>query len=258
VHRAPPPVAVTAGQADLEPEARRLAERLALPWVPPDSDEFSLRLSLNSGGLELRLLGDPCLGGAVRCDFLAPSPGAIRHPLLHAVGLRGALSPAVLDLTAGLGRDAFRLAAAGCPVTLVERHPLVAALLADGMARAAADPRTEAIIRRMTLLTHDSRELCALGITPSPDIVLLDPMFPIRGKTARVKKDLQLLQRLLGAEDDGGSLLLPAIRLARRRVVVKRPRLAPFLAGLRPSFSQTGRTARYDIYLARYQKTGNR
>jgi 16S rRNA (guanine1516-N2)-methyltransferase len=46
----------------------------------------------------------------------------------------------VIDGTAGLGKDAFVLAGLGCKVTLVERHPVVVALLADGLARAWQDP----------------------------------------------------------------------------------------------------------------------
>jgi 16S rRNA (guanine1516-N2)-methyltransferase len=45
----------------------------------------------------------------------------------------------VLDATAGLGKDAFVLASLGCQMTLIERQPLIAALLEDGLARARAD-----------------------------------------------------------------------------------------------------------------------
>ncbi|TMP13498.1 class I SAM-dependent methyltransferase, partial [Pseudoalteromonas ruthenica] len=48
-------------------------------------------------------------------------------------------TPVVLDATAGLGRDGFVLASLGCKVILHERHPVVAALLYDGLKRAYDD-----------------------------------------------------------------------------------------------------------------------
>ncbi|OQX17873.1 MAG: hypothetical protein BWK76_09210 [Desulfobulbaceae bacterium A2] len=247
-------IAVSVTVAARREEAHALAAALGLSLVDFAAALPPLRLCLSPTGLELRVLDDPCLGGAVRSDF---SPSAIRaggsprHPLLHAVGRLGRETPLILDLTAGLGRDAFRLAAAGCRVTLLERHPVVAALLADGIARAAAEPLTAPVAARMTLLPIDARDLPRDGSPgcPPAEIVLLDPMFPTRNKSARVKKELQVLQRLLGDEGDGDELLALALQHARRRVVVKRPRLAPYLAGHKPSFSLSGRTTRYDIYL---------
>ncbi|MEX2372418.1 MAG: class I SAM-dependent methyltransferase, partial [Dehalococcoidia bacterium] len=92
-----------------------------------------------------------------------------------------------------------------------------------------------------------------------PDVVLVDPMFPDRRKAARAKKEMQLLQRLLGDDDldaraveaDTEDLLRAAIECARRRVVVKRPAHAPPVGGRRPDAQVPGRAARYDIYLAR-------
>jgi len=246
-------IAVSAAGAGLRAQANTLAVALGLPLVDITTPLPPLRLCLSPAGLDLRVLDDPCLGGAVRCDFSSlggASAGGPRHPLLRAVGRLGPAS-LVLDLTAGLGRDSCRLAAAGCRVILLERHPVVAALLTDGLSRAAADPLTAVGAARMTLLTVDAHDLLTApnDACPAAEVILLDPMFPTRSKTARVKKELQVLQRLLGDEGNGETLLPLALRCARRRVVVKRPRSAPFLAGATPSFSQTGRSTRYDIYL---------
>ncbi|WP_192844273.1 class I SAM-dependent methyltransferase, partial [Rodentibacter caecimuris] len=81
--------------------------------------------------LELRKLDEPKLG-AVYVDFVG---GAMAHrrkfgggrgeAVAKAVGIKGNELPTVIDATAGLGRDAFVLAAIGCQVRLVERHPVV-------------------------------------------------------------------------------------------------------------------------------------
>ena len=53
--------------------------------------------------------------------------------IAKAVGLKTGVKPRVLDATAGLGGDAFVLAGLGCDMLMMERHPVVAALLQDGI-----------------------------------------------------------------------------------------------------------------------------
>jgi len=53
----------------------------------------------------------------------------------------------------------------------------------------------------------------------------------------------------VGDDIDAAALLAAALECAGKRVVVKRPRLAPVIAGLPPSFSQAGKSSRFDIYL---------
>jgi 16S rRNA (guanine1516-N2)-methyltransferase len=81
------------------------------------------------------------------------------------------------------------------------------------------------------------------------DVVYLDPMFPARQKSARVKKDLQILQLLTTDQSPPNHLLSAALAAAARRVVVKRPRRAPCLTECSPSHCLTGKTIRFDVYL---------
>ncbi|HZL99700.1 MAG TPA: class I SAM-dependent methyltransferase, partial [Planctomycetota bacterium] len=158
----------------------------------------------------------------------------------------------LVDATAGLGRDAFRLASLGVRVTAIERSPVVAALLADGLRRAVAGPATAAAAaRRLELLGGDSREL--LRRLPPPDVVLVDPMYPASRKAAAPGKELALLRRLLGADADSGELLAAARDVALRRVVVKRRAHDPPLDGIRPDLSVSGRSTRFDVYLAAHR-----
>lgn len=171
--------------------------------------------------------------------------------LLRAVGFKRAPCR-IVDATAGLGRDAFLLASAGCDVTAVERSAVLAALVRDGLRRAS--DAGEAAAGRLTLVCADARAfLGALPEADRPDAVYLDPMFPPRRKSALVKKDMRLV-RLLAGEESGESaeasvveLLMLARSVARSRVTVKRPRVAPPIAG-EPAYSYTGTTVRYDVY----------
>lgn len=160
-----------------------------------------------------------------------------------------------LDATAGLGEDSLLLAAAGFQVELYEADPVIAALLRDSLDRAAAVPELADIARRMHLHEEDSisamKRLADMrGSAPdaAPDVILLDPMFPERRKSALVKKKFQLLQRLESpCTDQDGSLLLAAAESARpRRIIIKRPLKGSYLAGRRPGYSITGKAIRYD------------
>jgi 16S rRNA (guanine1516-N2)-methyltransferase len=210
--------------------------------------------------------------GSICVEFTSASLGWRRRQALgaesvvRAVG--GCRAPAprslhntLIDATAGLGLDAFILACAGWYVILCEQSPVVHALLQDGLEHAiresanTADKQLAEALGRMTLLpVTDSAEY--LQTCGSVTAVYLDPMFPEREKSARVKKNRFLLQRLhaCGAQGNG---LLPAALAVAAKVVVKRPRTAPFLDDIKPAGSVTGKTSRFDIYAGKTTTGGD-
>lgn len=247
-------VAVSCLRPELQQAAGELATRLQLP-LHSEHPSAELVLQLDDDGLSLQST-EPGAPGAVRVDFVE---GALAHRrqfgggagqmVARAVGVRGAIRPRVLDATAGLGRDAFVLAALGCEVTLIERQPVIAALLADGLQRARqAGGEVAGIAARMHLLQGDAIELMGRWNGPVPEVIHLDPMFPQRQKSALVKKEMRLFRPLAGDDLDAPQLLAAAIRLASHRVAVKRPRKAPGIEGPTPSAQLTGQSSRYDIY----------
>ncbi len=173
--------------------------------------------------------------------------GGKGQDIAKAVGLNKGVKPSVLDATGGLGRDAFVLASLGCNVTMIERSPVVATLLEDGLRRALEDRDVSPIAEQMSLLKGNAIELMKASENKY-DVVYLDPMFPHREKSALVKKEMRLFQDLLGDDPDADQLLEPALELAEYRVVVKRPRLAPDLNGQAPTYRLEGKACRYDIY----------
>ena len=193
----------------------------------------------------------------------------------------------VIDLTAGLGRDSFMLAAAGFNVFLVERNPVLFFLLQDAVKRLRiSDPN---LGHRLQLVRGDSTDIVdwndllqRIGVfddTQSPSIrevdpttlgVYLDPMYESNevGRKANVKKETVMLHRLVAPQhqttetssyqrsvdqnyvDNNKGLFTSALRLFGSRIVVKRPLKAAALLDMPPQTQVKGSTHRFDIYLS--------
>jgi len=178
--------------------------------------------------------------------------GGKNQAIGRAIGLKKLKAAKVLDATAGLGGDSFVLACLGCEVTMIERSPIVAALLQDGLRRGLLDENISEIISRMSLVNDEAEEYF-LGLQEKPDVIYLDPMYPHRKKSAKVKKEMQILQNLLGhVEND--LLLNSALKAAAKRVVVKRPKGAEYLENSAPSHSIESKKTRYDVYLCEFSQ----
>ncbi|MBN7771405.1 class I SAM-dependent methyltransferase [Marinobacter daepoensis] len=239
--------------------ARALANDLGLDWLgvtnPKQVRDYGLLLFVDERGVALQQTGKGA-PGPVRAEFVSGKMGYRREHgggagqlVARAVGLHKTRTPLqVLDATAGLGQDAFVLASLGCEVTLFERNPVIHALLADGLYRAAMNEACAPIIARMTLHAGSSVDWMAQAGPGAVDVVYLDPMFPHRDKSALVKKEMQVFRQVVGDDDDAGSLLKTALTCARYRVVVKRPRKAPAVDGPDPATRVEGKSSRYDIY----------
>jgi len=132
---------------------------------------------------------------------------------------------------------------------MLERSPLMAALLADGLRRARASP-ARPIAERLRLDCADAttwlRERSHAA--PPAEVVYLDPMYPHTPKTALPAKEMQLLRGLLGEDRDSPALLEAALAHAQRRVVVKRPSQGAPIEGRMPDFAIHSPNTRYDVY----------
>ena len=266
----PPSVAVSFDHVDQRERAEAIAEQLGLPIAKKFNDPRPIHLALRRSAddrdederLELRVVepGHPLVGGhgvygdLTKLDTTSPAGRSLKTPLLKAVGIhkqRGGERPNVLDATAGLGEDAWLLAAAGCLVTAIERHPIVHALLTDALRRARRTAPD--ITDRITLLPYAEaddvlRKSAASG--ERFDVVLLDPMFPgsTRRKTTE-RKPMRVLRWLVGDDADADDLLDLARKTARQRVVVKRPKHAPHLAGIEPVATHVGKGLRFEVVI---------
>lgn len=148
----------------------------------------------------------------------------------------------IIDATAGWGRDAIILASLGADVLMLERHPVMAALLQNGLTR--FQPHDQC--GQLSLIYGQAHDYFKHLDDDYPDVVYIDPMHPARQKSALVKKDMQVLQQLIGPDQDVLSLIELARRCVKHRVVVKWPEHQP--AVLKPDASIHGKTVRFDLY----------
>lgn len=173
----------------------------------------------------------------------------IKQPLAKAAGIKPGIRPTVFDATAGLGGDAFVLATLGCCVTMCERNPVIAALLEDGLARALSHPETKDIAQNYICLIKASSLSAKNNPSQRFDTVYLDPMYPHDEKSALNKISMRVIRSLVGDDDDSYQLMHIAKLKAKKRIVVKRPRLAPPLTEDKISYQVKMKSSRFDIYV---------
>lgn len=232
--------------------AKALADKLGLAFSTLNPQQIQLVLTLHH--IEIRA---PELGNPILIDFEEGKNahrrqfgGGRGQPLAKAIGLKKGANPSVIDATAGFGRDAFVLANLGCKITLIERNQLIVTLLDDALQRASDNSNIAEVITRMALINHDATTyLNSLDPALFPDVIYMDPMYPSREKSALVKKDMRLLHQLAGPDADSEQLLATARATALKRVVVKRPKSAPFVGNQKPTTSLESKNTRYDVYI---------
>ena len=249
-------IAVTYTLPELKHKAEHIAQRLQLKLVTPDKiPSYPAIMIITPQRLTLTInpVKEPAM--EIYVDFVT---GSMRHRcqygggrkqlLARAIGLHKKKTLSICDVSAGLGRDAFILAYLGAQITMIERSPIIGALLEDGWQRAQDLPSVKKLFWQLHLM--DSK-LYLQQLLPNqyPQVIYLDPMYPIRKKSALVKKEMRILRAIVGDNEDATELLNLALMTARERVVVKRPRLASPLLGPKPSQSLEGKSSRFDIYL---------
>ena len=205
---------------------------LTLRHAQAGPNDQGLCLDLRDGGVERR------------------AAGGRKSPLAKAIGLRRHPDSSVLDTTCGLGRDAATLAALGCRVATLERHPVLFALVADARERAAAaePPPVWLEYWHANHRADAIRYLADADATPAADVIYIDPMFESSRRKARPQKALAWLSELVGGDTDVADLLAHARCRAARQVVVKQHARSIPLAP--PDRTVEGKAIRFDIYLA--------
>lgn len=241
--------------------AYHLSSRLNIPLeMDSDTSCFDYLLVITDERLELRSANNQMT--PLYVDFLNPElvrrrvkGGGRKEMIARAVGLKGGSKPSVLDATAGLGKDAFVLASLGCEVHCLERSPIVAALLEDGLARFFQQEKEAQL--SITLTQIDAiYYLKACAEKKSYDVIYLDPMFPDKKKNALPKKGMRIFREILEGDPDAAALFQLALKHAKKRVVVKRPRHAETCDAHKPDVVFEGKSSRFDVYFVSNDKKG--
>lgn len=169
--------------------------------------------------------------------------------LLKAAKLQPEMT--AIDGTAGFGYDSLILASTGASVTMIEQNPVMFLLLQHEIQKMQANPNWQKLLARLSLYFGD-----AINILPTlqkADVIYLDPMFPDDSyKSAQVGKQMQILHTLARPPtlaQETQLLQMAQHQLNRNgRVIVKRPKNAPFLAETPPQESWSNEVIRYDGY----------
>lgn len=223
-------------------------------------DVSEWQLVYTTEGLALRLSNEPSWGdimvdfNSAALNYRKQHGGGRNEALAKAIGIKGKDALSVIDCTAGMGNDSFVMASVGAHVTMLERSPVIAALLADALKRIDDIPE---LSERLSLVKTDATDYLvnrgSKNDTKSPaDVIYLDPMFPHKKKSALVKKEMRAFQQLLGADMDSARLLEVALNYAGKRVVVKRPSYAEpiqLASGRKPNTAIESKKHRFDVYI---------
>ena len=270
--------ALNLGLIDALPHKKTWGEQMILSWMPDKKNREKANGNttkkeheqadkpLNKAQTDFILALLSADSGPVSVDFMSGKKnhrrqfgGGKGQPLARAIGMQQATPPRILDATAGMGNDAFVLATLGCNVLMIERSPIVCALLNDALVRANnhanIDPDIAKIMQRLSLVNADSTHYLRTE-KPNVDVIYMDPMYPEKKHKASAKKEMKALQNLLGADMDSAKLLDAALKIAKQRVVVKRPAKAPTIDGIQPNAVINSPNTRYDIYSIKALKAG--
>lgn len=233
--------------------AKELARKLNLPFMDANQVDTDFILNLTPERLQLEESSQK-QSSPVYVDFLDPKlnfrikyAGKNNEIILKAIGIKSNNELSVLDATAGLGTDAFLLASKGCEVLMLERSPIIGALLQNGLER--YNKQKSGSIKLELLLSPANNYLAALK-SKQHDIIYLDPMYPPRVKSALGKKNMRILHTIVGADEDADEILTLALQWAKKRVVVKRPKFAQNLGSIKPDIVfVSNASSRYDVYI---------
>ena len=224
--------------------AKRLAAKFSTEVINSTPEkEDAVYFLLDKTGLSF-IIDNQVLKGDFTRLLSRISGGHLQHEILLKAAKPEGGEKAV-DATAGLGEDSFILAAGGYEVEMFEHNPVTFSLLNDALIRARKDPKLKDIAKRMSLKEGDSKELLS-GLTYSPNLIYLDPMFPEKKKSAETKKKLQVLHRIELPCSDENELLKAAISSKPKKIIIKRPPDGDFLGGMRPTYSIERKAVRFD------------
>ncbi len=172
----------------------------------------------------------------------------------------------VIDATAGFGHDSLIMASGGAKLVMLEQNPLMLLLLILEKERMSQEKNWQGLMARLDIkyvnavkfLQGLQEKTAALNFVERTemqiaDVIYLDPMFPQASyQGAKVGKGMQILHDLaLPPTAEQQKLLLTMARQAvtkNGRVVVKRPKNAPFFANVPADESWENDVVRFDGY----------
>eukprot|EP01130_Rhizamoeba_saxonica_P011349 TRINITY_DN4717_c0_g1_i1.p1 TRINITY_DN4717_c0_g1~~TRINITY_DN4717_c0_g1_i1.p1 ORF type:complete len:360 (+),score=70.96 TRINITY_DN4717_c0_g1_i1:349-1428(+) len=240
-----------AKQLDLDLVTEQDAKEMDLDYLFVLDNYMSLRPMKVTGN-------NTVISAPIYCNFTHPSTlfrlkteTLKKSPLLRACKVKNAGNDFhIIDATGGMGIDAFVLASRGHRVTVIEKNPLIYALLQDGLALHKQDGEISNIMNRITVIHADSNQyIPTIPDNEKPYVIYLDPMYPTtKQKRAASKKEMTILKGITGNPTNTAELIQSAKRKVLNKVVLKRPLKCQFVYNEEPIGSHRGTSVRYDLY----------
>ena len=223
-------IAVCLGKGGQRDMAEAFCRRTGAQLQDKPGDFLTVRF--DSRGVSLSGFGLTYQGDFVETMLHRVTRGRLQHEMLVKAVKSDKEGRKAIDATAGMGEDAF----------------LIAALLKDAIRRAKKNMDLKDIAGRMKVIEGNSVEGMSKLLDPV-DVIYLDPMFPARQKSSLINKKLQLIQKLEPPCSGEKDLFDAAIRANPDKIIVKRPLKSECLAGREPSYTLKGKAIRYDCYV---------
>ncbi len=159
-----------------------------------------------------------------------------------AIGFSENTQQTILDITGGLGHDAFIMALLGEKVTLVEKNIGLCILIEEALKNLPSEAYFSKAKSNITVINSDSRELVQKA--NQFDVIFVDPMFNSQKKLKRTKQ-MEFLDMYLEEYDD------PSVDFYEtefRRMVLKKELRS--LSGIKddPAISFKGTSIKFDVY----------
>lgn len=153
----------------------------------------------------------------------------------------------ILDLTAGLAKDASLIAEYGYNVIMIEQNPILATMIYYAQLRKHIPNTTKIVF--MNSLSY----LNQLDQNTKIDAIYLDPMFK-QSKSAKPKKSMQIIQTIMhnnehNITNEDTELFKLANQISHKVVVKREDKQSHLIHIPKPSYSKNGKTVRYDVYI---------
>lgn len=162
--------------------------------------------------------------------------------LARALGFKGG-DYHVVDMTAGLGRDAATCARLGMTVDAYERNPLIYALLEDAW-------QASSVPLKNRLKIHFGK--ASARQWQAGDATLYDPMYPVESgkKGAAPSLEIQRLREWIGTDDDVDTTFDALRAMPPKRLAVKRPPRGQRVRLAKPHVEFSSGRVHWEVYLA--------
>ncbi len=237
-------------EGGLARKAREISVRLGVPFLPRNNR--SIEEIIRTGELHGVLVV-----GKKRLSYVHPGGEFFFHPgmaklrineilkgktdqMIKALDLKPGDS--FLDCTLGLGSDAIVASffIESGEVTGIEKSPLISLIVGEGLSTygGEADGALIRAMRRIKVICADYTDYLKNRPDRSTDVVYFDPMFRVPGNKSCA---IEALRPLADRSPLSPEALREALRVARRRVVVKEARNSPEFSRLGIDFIAGGK-----------------